>query len=105
MDWCSYSRSRKDTRFERKVWRHLHLPSCVSITLRSHWSSFSLSSSSIINLCLLSLFSRLSGAITTGANSKVVLTGGLTGASVYWVGATNLVGLLPTCRFRFTSID
>lgn len=31
---------------------------------------------------------QASGAISTGANSNVILSGTLTSASVYWIGAT-----------------
>lgn len=34
--------------------------------------------------------SKYSGAISTGANSNIILTGGITAASIYFVGATSL---------------
>lgn len=36
------------------------------------------------------MYFLLSAAFSTGANSQVVLQGGLTAATVYWVGATSL---------------
>lgn len=33
-------------------------------------------------------FVPVSGAISTGARSQILLTGGLTAATVYWVSAT-----------------